>query len=407
MKFNNQSLIEYCNDNNIQLLSDYADTNVNRNSYIEGKCINNCSNHFYKNFRQLFKTGAYCESCMKKVSSNKIRDSKVKYDVDMLSDFCNENNILLIDDYSEQFINRDTVIKGVCLVEECDNMFSKPFRQLLKINGYCENCSKEKGKLKVIETNMEKYGVDNPMKKEEFKEKQKQTNLQIYGVEHNSQSENIKLKKINTFINHYGVSNNLKCPMVRDQIKETNLEKYGVENPQQNQEIRNKNYKTNLERYGVKHYLQTEEFKNKVIKTNLEKYGVSHHSQNAEVADKMLKCSYNLKQYKLPSGKIINYQGYEKFALDELLILEKIKEDDIIISRKEVPEIWYNDKNSKKRRHYVDFYIKSQNKCIEVKSTWTNQEKNHVLEKQEAAKALGLNYEIWIYGKNGDKIKTI
>ena len=81
---------------------------------------------------------------------------------------------------------------------------------------------------------------------------------------------------------------------------------------------------------------------------------------------------------------------------------EKINENEIIVNRKEVPVIWYHDKNNKKRRHYVDFYIKSQNRCIEVKSTWTNQAKNHVLEKQKAAKELGFNYEIWIYDRNGN-----
>ena len=51
----------------------------------------------------------------------------------------------------------------------------------------------------------------------------------------------------------------------------------------------------------------------------------------------------------------------------------------------------------KKGRHYVDFYIKSQNKYIEVKSTWTNQTKKCVFQKQKAAKDLGLLYEVWIF----------
>jgi hypothetical protein len=403
MKYNNQTLTEYCIEQNITLSHDYVDIVVNRDSYIEGKCVNNCCNLFNKHFRQLVKTGAYCENCIKDISSSKIRESKVKYDINMLTEFCNINNILLIDDYTNTFINRDTIIQGICLQEDCNNTFSKTFRQLLKINAYCENCSKENGKVKIIETNMKKYGVDNPMKCEELKEKQKQTTIQKYGVEHNSQLEEIKIKKINTFLNHYGVTNNLKCPKVRNQIKETNLLKYGVENPQQNKEIRDKNYKTNMEKYGVKHYIQTQEYKDKVIQTNLERYGVQHHSQNAIVADTMLKNAYNKKQYKLPSGNTILYQGYENFALDELLFVEKIKEKDIVTCRKDVPEIWYTDKNNKKRRHYVDFYITSQNRCIEVKSTWTNQEKNNVLEKQKAAQALGFTYEIWIYDKNGDK----
>ena len=127
MKFNNETLIEYCNTNNITLLKSYE--NINRESYIEGKCIyNECENNFNKNFRQLVKTGAYCGDCMTKITNNKIRESKVKYDVNILNVFCDENNILLTDDYSNKFVNRDTIIEGICKNSDCENIFSKPFR---------------------------------------------------------------------------------------------------------------------------------------------------------------------------------------------------------------------------------------------------------------------------------------
>jgi hypothetical protein len=404
MKFNSETLIEYCNTNNITLLKSYE--NINRESYIEGKCIyNECNNAFNKNFKQLIKTGAYCVSCMTKIANNKIRNAKVKYDINILTQFCDDNNILLTDDYSNQFINRDTIIEGVCKNSDCENIFSKPFRQLLKINGYCEDCSKENGKIKVLETNIKKYGVDNAMKYQDFKEKQKQTMINKYGVEHNSQLESIKNKKKLTYFKKFGVDNNLKSEEIRYKIKQTNLQKYGVENPQQNTEIRNKNYETNLLKYGVKHFMETEDFKEKVIKTNMDRYGVPHHSQNSEIAEHMLKTSYNKKSYTLPSGKIITYQGYENFALDELLFEEKINEDDIVTERTTVPKIWYNDENNKRHRHYVDIYIKSQNRCIEVKSSWTNQKKNNVLEKKNAAESLGYKYDLWIYDKKRNKIE--
>lgn len=137
------------------------------------------------------------------------------------------------------------------------------------------------------------------------------------------------------------------------------------------------------------------------------KYGVSHHSQNAEVSEVMLKRSYNVKQYIFPSGKIISYQGYENFAFDELLNIENVLENDIFTNRREVPELWYTDKTNKLRRHFVDIYIKSQNRCIEVKSTWTNQEKNNVLQKQQSAINLGYKYEIWIFDKKGNKLQVL
>ena len=95
--------------------------------------------------------------------------------------------------------------------------------------------------------------------------------------------------------------------------------------------------------------------------------------------DKSSKSSKKFKDYKTHEGNIRRIKGFENFALDELLNIEHILEDDIITNRKDVPEIWYHDKTGKKRRHFVDFFIKSQNLCIEVKSTWTNQAKNNVL----------------------------
>ena len=44
------------------------------------------------------------------------------------------------------------------------------------------------------QTNLEKYGVDNPAKADEIKEKIKLTNLQKYGVEHAFQAESVKEK---------------------------------------------------------------------------------------------------------------------------------------------------------------------------------------------------------------------
>jgi hypothetical protein len=132
---------------------------------------------------------------------------------------------------------------------------------------------------------------------------------------------------------------------------------------------------------------------------------VEHHNQNEDVMYKTSKNAYKLKEYTLPSGQIITYQGYENFALDELIIYEKIDESDIITGCKNVPVIWYNDESGKKHRHYVDIFIPSQNRCIEVKSLWTFQkQKNIIFLKQNAAKELGYLYEIWIYDSKGNKI---
>jgi hypothetical protein len=124
--------------------------------------------------------------------------------------------------------------------------------------------------------------------------------------------------------------------------------------------------------------------------------------KNPEYLENMLKKSHKFKNYILPSKKIIKYQGYENIALDELIINDKINESDIITGCINVPKILYVDENNKEHIHFVDIFIPSQNRCIEVKSTWTFT-KSCVLLKQKAAKALGYKYEIWVYDKKGNK----
>jgi DNA repair protein RadC len=124
--------------------------------------------------------------------------------------------------------------------------------------------------------------------------------------------------------------------------------------------------------------------------------------KDSDYLENMLKKSHKFKDYTYPSGRVDKIQGYEHYALDELIINEKIDESDIITGCKNVPEIWYNDENNMKRIHFVDIYIPSQNRCIEVKSSWTFAKPN-VLLKQSAAKELGYNYEIWVYYKKGNK----
>lgn len=63
---------------------------------------------------------------------------------------------------------------------------------------------------------------------------------------------------------------------------------------------------------------------------------------------------------------------------------------------KKVPIIWYKE-NNKKDRHSVDFFIKSLNNCIKVKSIWTFEKtKNNVLIKQDTSKKLGYLNQIVI-----------
>ena len=126
----------------------------------------------------------------------------------------------------------------------------------------------------------------------------------------------------------------------------------------------------------------------KLIKTKL----ITHEDSN-----------YYYKKYTMPSGKIINYQGYENFALDELLQL--FNENDIENERYTVPIIKYI-KNNKEYNYFPDIFIKSKNLIIEVKSEWTYKLQliQNIL-KALAVRKAGYNFEFWIY--NNKKIKII
>jgi hypothetical protein len=307
---------------------------------------------------------------------------RLKYDYEMLKNICDEGGVILLVDYSNKYVTRDTRVIGKCIL--CENNFDKSLNKLYKQRNFgCETCAK-KFKFERIKTTMvDKYGVEYAAQSQTFIDKMKSTSLEKYGVEYANQNE-----------------------LVKDKIKQTNLIRYGCEYGLQNEEVKEKRRVSNFKKYGFEYPLQREEIKEKIKETNFEKYGVGHPSQCPEIYEKQNKNSYYLKDYILPSGNIIKIQGYEHFALDELCKKENNNENDIITGSKNVPTIWYNDINNKKRRHFVDIFIKSKNKCIEVKSTWTfTTQKDIIFLKQNAAKQLGYLYEIWVYDNKGNKVE--
>ena len=156
------------------------------------------------------------------------------------------------------------------------------------------------------------------------------------------------------------------------------MKNYGVDNPFNSKIIRDKIEETFINKYGVKRPTQLKEFQ-EIIQTN----------------------SLKFKQYKLPSGKIINVQGFEPFALNELILNHN--ENDIITDRKDIPRIEYEIDN-KKKYYFPDIYLPKENKIIEVKSTWTFEKKKEItFNKATSTKDKGYNFEIWIYKNSKEK----
>jgi hypothetical protein len=347
-----------------------------------------------------------------------------KYNFNLLNSFCKENDITLLADYNNLYLEYQSKILLKC--KQCLCETEKCFAYMVKTkNALCKKCITINSLPKQKETMLnrygvehasqsitikqsikqgfiEKYGVDNPSKTKEVKDKMKATNLKRYGVEFLVHNKEIKDKMICTNLEKYGVENPLKNEGIKNKIKKTNIEKYGVDNPAKHIDCINKMKQTNLEKYGVELPLQNSEIYDKLIKTNIERYGVENCLQNPVVLTKQQKSCYKLKEYTMPSGKIINYQGFEHFAIRELLN-DNIDEEDIITCKTKTPVVFYRDSNNKKRRHFIDIFVPSRNLCIEVKSQYTiTINYDIILLKQKYSKDLGYNYEIWVFDRKGN-----
>ena len=270
-------------------------------------------------------------------------------------------------------------------------------------------------------TCQDKYGVSNVMKSKEVKEKTKNTIKELNEKYPNRQSNiNQQRNETNSILNEkypnrqneinetrqntcqdkYGTKFVSQVDEFKEKQKNTMMDRYGVEHIFQHPEYRDKFTKTMLDKYGKKHALQIDKFKEKFTQTSLQNYGVRHPSQNEEVFNKIINALYRNKEYTLPSGKIILVQGDEAYTLDELF-KQGYKEEDILTQY--IVDYEYNNE---KHRYFADCYIKSINKIIETKSTYTiklNYELNMI--KWKSCIEQGYDFEFWIY--DDKKNKTI
>ena len=333
IRYDYEFLQQFCKENGIELTKDYSLEKVNRDTIIEAKCLTEgCEEICSKDFRNLVKNGCYCVSCMY------LKNDKIKYDFKYLQNYCNENNIILLKDYTNIQVNRETIIAANCLSDGCEDICIKHFRLFLESGCKCNNCTELNriNKFKNSGWKSEKIRYNNNYLNDYCNKKniillKDYTNIQVNRetiVIAKCLSEYCKNKVDKSFrhiVDTGCCCNSCSIVLGQEKAKQTSFEKYGVENP----------------------------------------------AQNSEVSEKASKNAYKSYDYIFPSGRIERIQGYENYMLNDLLQKEGILEDDIVVKRSEVPSVWYEDANGKKRRYFVDCFIKSQNRCIEAKSTWT------------------------------------
>ena len=298
---------------------------------------------------------------------------------------------------------------------------------------YCKKCSG----IRCKETNINKYGVEHPLKLDEFKNKIKKTNLEKYGFEYSMQNSDIKNKVRITTNERYGVYEYMSTNEFKEKSKITLIDKYGVDSPLKNDTIKkkventcierynsksplgsrliidkisntkkekynNKNYnnrdkykETCLEKYGFENPMKNDIIKKKLSNIIFEKYGVYSPAQNDDIYQKMLKNGLRIYKFKETD---IYYQGeYELDFLDRYFDLIKIKRGNSI-------KYIFNNKEC---IYFPDFYNEKLNLIIEIKSSyWYDKHKDKNIAKQLACKEQGYNF-IFIIDKKYDIFNKI
>jgi predicted nucleic acid-binding Zn ribbon protein len=306
--------------------------------------------------------------------------------------FLDETNTRIID-RAYHYINGITE-PNKCI--ECSNPMSR-----IDSTFCSKKCmdSSEFLKKKKEETSLKKFGSTNVSKTDYFKEKYKNTMNEKYGVDHYSKTKSYLEKYKETSLERYGESNPARSDLIKKKTEDTNIERYGSKSPLQNPVIKQKTIETLTSKYNIDHNSKIEGRYEKMKENSNNNFGTDHPMQNEEVFDKCMKNSYRFKEYKLPSGKIVKVQGYENFALDKLL--ESYNENDLIIGAKGIKTIIGRIEyffEGKKKIYHPDIYIVSENKIVEVKSTYTikvDLGKNEA--KRKAVLDKGINFEFMIF----------
>lgn len=261
------------------------------------------------------------------------------------------------------------------------NQYSIGFR--LFCSSKCSANSSIK-KEKIVKTNLEKYGCKNA-----FQTKVAKDNLNAFHADKERVAVSIE-KGNQTLKNKLGVAS----------LDDVRRWKYSMSAIAKKDKYGSAGYnnrkKANLSR-------DEHAIRQKMMETSLKKYGVPHPMQHPDIFDKRIRNSFYYKDYVFPSGKIVQIQGFEDLALDELLL--KYNEDEIAVGSKNMPTIWYVFEFVK-RRYFPDIFIPKDNLLIEVKSDFTmraNFEINNI--KAQAARDHGYNFEFYVYDQYKRRIK--
>ena len=174
-----------------------------------------------------------------------------------------------------------------------------------------------------------------------------------------------------------------KCALKSARIgfEKSMIKKYGTIIPMRVEKSRKKYVRTMINRYGVAVPAKNKKISEKILKTMNIKYGNNAPIQNEKIFDKSFKTRIKIFRYK---NLQLTYQG--SYELD--FIQNFINKIDISNG----PRIKYISKDGVNRVYYSDFYIKSLNLIVEIKSSFTISLDDDLPEKKAAATKNGYDY---------------
>lgn len=229
----------------------------------------------------------------------------------------------------------------------------------------------EEIKQRAIESNREKFGTDWALGNKEFYEQSRQGMIDKYGVEYTLQSDvfrqhaidasksyDAKNKRNQTLVDRYGVDNALKIPSVRA-ITESYLREH-------RDEVNQKIVQAFQSRYGVKNPMYLDKFKNKISETFLDKYGVDCAIKVPEFRDKANKTC--LERYGMElSAAGLSHQTLRRISQINEAVFQKLIDNDVRCEYEyRIDTKWF------------DLVVLDQNIVLEIDPTYThNSFKNH------------------------------
>jgi hypothetical protein len=237
----------------------------------------------------------------------------------------------------EEYKGRDTMCFIIC---NCEEMIEKTARNFIKAPR-CEGCSKD---LRAA-TNLERYGSEN-----------------VFGSEYGK-------ARIKEWLDSNGIKGNMALPGTRAKAEATCTKNYGVPCVLTKDDVREMAMIAHIKKHGVRAF--SKEIQKKCQDTLEKRTGFRYPMQVAEYLDKAQKKRFKRKLYTFPSGRVEAVMGYEPQCID-LLLREGCYEDDIVVGNTNVPRImYYVEGDPRPHRYYMDIYVKSEDRAIEVKCGYT------------------------------------